>query len=647
MTYSLIVLTKSSHWEKLCTIPFDNSVSLKIVSLVPGVPNDQATLRYLKNKYECSAEYTSFEELAQICGHKDVSQLTAEIVKKSLDKRLYQSNGMDELFYVYGEVLSNMVALNLQPVVSGLTCLDYLISREKPSKVILFGNVKNKFSIPERLDVGFLYNNEATFIPVILRLLKLKECVAKVVRTNSDMIVSLKHQIRHYLIFYYKLIITLLRVAVDSKSSSHVINKNNSVDIAVIVRAESEYWTVKPLLQYIEKNEQYSCLVIQDDLIKNPSSKQTLKKDGRRYLSVHSQRKFIDAFLSFVRSQRKVSCFKKYFLLSRKIINQEMNDVGSVLLHSDLIPQYFLPAFYSLPELENFSDEIKYLHKKYRFKACITMDMVDQWCAIIGHIGNDLNFKSYIIQNAVMGDMIHPKPISTDYMFVAGEEVKKMLSQSCNVEDKVFSTGLPMYDWMFNQFESTKSSRSVNRDKKVVTIATQPLVGDYEYNYELIESVLFACKDLQNVQVVVKIHPREKVSQYEHYLERLQNTHNRSILLYNNKNILEQISESDVLVARCSTSLQSSILMGTFSVAYLNNLPSDEMERIDYLRSGATIKVYDRDGLRSIMHKLLSEDNSSLIEKIRSERKKYIDSYISEFNGKSSERILQVVSTTM
>ena len=101
-------------------------------------------------------------------------------------------------------------------------------------------------------------------------------------------------------------------------------------------------------------------------------------------------------------------------------------------------------------------------------------------------------------------------------------------------------------------------------------------------------------------------------------------------------------NECDVFISRTSTALQSFILLGRLSISYLNAYPVDICERIDYLKSDATIKCESKKELRKIVNETF-KNYSDLLERFEMSRNEYINNCIGRFVGKSSERIAKLV----
>lgn len=584
-------------------------------------------LQMLSEDYQVSV--VEFNEIVGLVDQIEASNKATEVVSKI---------ACDGYLGEKVHVLSNMLSLHIHSSVHTLCVIDALLERGQYTSVITFGCWGTGFNFPERTDVKTLYYPEMSKTALINAYVKEKGISVVCIKVRSSLLVRGASLLRRLLLNGYKFCVTLKRRLQTSSTEFNGLNPDSNANVGILIRAQSEYWTVKPLLTQLKKSG-YNPVIIQDDLIKNPSSKKTLDSDSASYIPIHSAIGVYKLISIWV-----VSTFR--FLFGVTKISKTYRSSGAstslerVFLSSDKAPIWIASSLHSLPELSVFEYELKQLINRYSFECLITMDMVDQWSAVVGDIGREYKVKTLIIQNTVLDDIIYPRPIATDYMAVSGEKVQKLLIRSGALDSRILNFGLPIHDDIYHRYIPHVMSESGSFK---VIVATQPFIQSYDYNRNLIEDVFDVLNEYGiEANLIIKPHPRENSSLYVKLVDSLKPSEAVRVSVETSDNILEMAKGCDLFVSRTSTALQSYIMLGRLSIAYLNEYPEDICERLDYLSSDACVKLSDKNQLRSYISNLL-EDYDNTYSNFMHHRQNYINHCIGCFEGNAAESICRFV----
>ena len=630
----LIPVFEHSQFKNLNSFDFSSYSKIVIAILYEGRVDRELISKLQLNS---SVKLTTYEEASSNINQARISKIAVDIVSKIK---------FDD--YYYGHLfntLGNMSSLYIHQAVYKLIMLDKLVETRKFNKVVVFGDRNLSFDFPERVDVKTLYHWESSIIPLVNYYLHIKGIVAENIPIKFKFKLKVEHFIRRLLLNGYKFI-TLLKRKIGllfSRKSTDLINSwlDSSNNVAIIIRAQSEYWTVKPLLNQLKKDG-FNPIIIQDDLIKNPSSKKTLDNDAAEYISIHDDISFFHIIYYWLKYSFNFF-FAKYHIARLAKTDDVDSILAEVFLNRRFYPTWMSSTLHSLPEISLFEKEVKAILKKYNVKFLITMDMVDQWSAVIGNIGRELGVKSLIIQNTVLDDIIYFKPVASDYIAVSGRHSKSLLSRSGVDKSSILDIGLPIFDDIFKH--STMHTGMINEQCNIV-VATQPFVQEFDFNRQLIcDLVDILDKYNKKITLIIKPHPRESSEKYQLLVKTIECS-NVSIVVNNLDNILLLAKDCDIFISRTSTAIQSFILLGRVCISYLDNYPKEICSRLDYLSSDACLKAYNKKELESVFEDIFS-NSGRVYGLFKEDRDAYIKESIGQFDGKSSKRISQFISNNI
>lgn len=530
--------------------------------------------------------------------------------------------------------MKNMFALYLHPFIYKLTVLRYILLEKNITELLMVSKNDFFFDFPERPDVNRMLVLESCFYPLINDLCANLNITVSFSNNKKSTYVFILHRFRSLLLNFYKFTTILFR---KFKTESKFFSSNRpQKKIGIIIRAQSEYWTVKPVLKQFEKYG-FNPVIIQDDLIKNPSSKAVLDSEGVDYVHIHSKISYLKLFTLWLSSSIKFFKAKRY--LKNNVHSEKVeNSIEGLILNENRLSTLLASSFHSLPEISVYEHELMMLQNEYNFDVVITMDMVDQWAASLGYMGKQLNFKTIIIQNTVLDKIYYPIPVLTDYFIANGKFVEELLSLSNPKEGSVVYLGSPLQDGFYSYYKKLKKNDGVTK----ILIATQPFVQNYDYNETLLRELLNVLSFFEGrFELIIKPHPREKVDYYS-VIKSLDCGPDVEILISSQDDILKHAEETSLFLSRTSTAIQSFVLMGIPVVSYLESYPADICSRLDYLESSCTVKCFNQDELKIYINEFLNNYEHVYSEFVKN-RKSYIEEYVGLFDGKASERIVAFI----
>lgn len=645
MNICLIVFSVASlkYFKKLRKKYLDSNIT--VLSITPGV-----NLEVFNDRNTHCIPYESY---ADSVSELKISEDSAKIIKCWVDSidataSLVTVNAKSTINLAAS--LQNMSALYLSSLIRAVYALESHFSKNDYNQVYFFSSAFDLI-LPERNDISFLYYPELIFGPICRDFLKLKHVSFFEVYVFSSRFKRLKNRLRSFLISSYKFSVTLYRCFRDrSRCNKDTLklfsNVSKKARILILIRAVSEWDTVSSLYHYLKGSKDFEPLILQDDLLKRPSGFLSLSKANVPFVPIHCRRPFFRLIKLWFSSFSVLSSYKKKSLHLQsqlKKLNYAchlpiLNQLNLSLIASESVYVSLL----SVMELHNFTEEIDFWLNFTKPKAVITMDMVDQWCAVLYSLNKQNHIKTFILQNTCLDKIVYPLPVCADKMWLHSNAALEIMKESGErYLGKYQVVGSPMYDNLYNQLNSVDRQalrlKYGARDQDfVILIATQAFSQAYPYNKHLLRDVSRALSGIhKNLFVIVKPHPREPKGEYKKLIDCFQ----CRAVVYDNVDITELMFMSDLFISRTSTAIQTALLVGLQSISYLQAYPLDICQRLDYLGAGATRVVDNRDDLSSLLYSIIQDEGGGGAPFL-SLRQAYINSVLGVFDGNSVERIV-------
>ena len=202
--------------------------------------------------------------------------------------------------------------------------------------------------------------------------------------------------------------------------------------------------------------------------------------------------------------------------------------------------------------------------------------------------------------------------------------------------DSVVVTGSSRYD-ILNHADKIYDKNKIfedlglDTDKKMIVWTTQTHGLPLEENVQNISAVYSSINSLEDIQLVIKLHPGED---------------QRAVLYKKNKSIKPVIVDGkvdtyallyacDLMITRHSTTATEAVILNKPVIAL--NL-SGEPDPVEYVKEGVALGVYNEKDLKPAILKLLKDDTD-----LAENREKYIEKYLYKIDGKATERVISLI----
>ncbi len=224
-----------------------------------------------------------------------------------------------------------------------------------------------------------------------------------------------------------------------------------------------------------------------------------------------------------------------------------------------------------------------------------------------------------------------------DKIAVYGDYFKDILiKKSAFKPDSIVPIGQPRYDRFFYirdkyDWDNEKKKLGVESNEKVVLWTTQTFAIPIEENRQNINAVYNAIKSLENVKLIIKLHPNEDQNA-PLYKE---NKTIKPIIIGKDGDTYKLIYICDLMITKTSTTGIEAILINKPLI--ILNL-SGKPDTVNFVSEGVAIGVYNPDDLAKSI-KMLLEDPDYL----HKNREKFIRKYLYRADGKATERLVSIL----
>jgi len=227
----------------------------------------------------------------------------------------------------------------------------------------------------------------------------------------------------------------------------------------------------------------------------------------------------------------------------------------------------------------------------------------------------------------------------SDYFCASGPQSESLKRKFPKDTKHLVVTGQPRFD------KVAKADRIFDKDEicrkfglavsgKILFWATETHALPLKENRENIDAVYHALQSLQNVQLVVKLHPAED---QEAPLYR-QNRSYTPLIVGGSKDLSELLFVCDLMITKSSTAAIEAAIMNK-PIIVLNL--SGEPDIMPYVEKGVALGAYRKgDLLRTIKDAL---HNMKVCEKLAMARDRFVYDYAYVQDGKASERVADLV----
>lgn len=224
-----------------------------------------------------------------------------------------------------------------------------------------------------------------------------------------------------------------------------------------------------------------------------------------------------------------------------------------------------------------------------------------------------------------------------DYTMVWGEYSKDMLTQKSNYnESRVIVIGQPRTDYISEKLQEENLLVSKLRDtkKKIVLFATQPQ-RDENLRRSTAADVIKCCDQLEDVVLVLKIHPVEDVSYYEQIISDSK-VKNKVYIVKNEIDLYQSLNMAN-LVITCFSTVGGEAAILRKPLITVDYLDQDVQE---YAKMNVAVKVTDKKMLFEAMKSILEDPSGA----VQFDHDNFIEQFAYKIDGNVAERFWKAIS---
>lgn len=216
--------------------------------------------------------------------------------------------------------------------------------------------------------------------------------------------------------------------------------------------------------------------------------------------------------------------------------------------------------------------------------------------------------------------------------------------------DRIVITGSPAHDSIFQQVRNQSGSDivknyrqlDIDKDEQIILYTSQPVTIDgcctMREQRRFTENIIRACSCFADYKLVIKLHPRESLSDYR-YLNSHPLKNSFRVVSEKDSDLHDLIYMARAVITQSSSTGMDAILFDRDMIVidYL----SPVQDAMSYIHSGAALGVYKEDELLPALEKVLNDERTR--GELRTNRKKFAADYTCRQAGDSAGRILELI----
>jgi len=339
---------------------------------------------------------------------------------------------------------------------------------------------------------------------------------------------------------------------------------------------------------------------------------------------------------------------KRYDILRKLLIDISTSDsfmdieIDSINL-SKLIKFSFLASHEQFVQSLQYLENIKQIFEKVKPNILTMLNGVDPIDLLATRLSLRFKIPTLFYPHGITSVFYEYDAFEQQNVICSGQKEKEYFISLGTNEKDIHVLGIPLYDRLYQKFSKledlviikNKNIKKFNLDpnKKVILFVTT----HYE-NYireRAFKSVIDSIKNLEECQLIVKLHPMEEIS----YYEKLSNKFNvNDILILKDVDLHEMIIISDIVIGR-STGAQIEALFLEKNVINLSYEITSDMFLMQKFK--AVLTIFDPNELEQVIKKALYDKETS--NSLKASRQKYQEYCVYRFDGMASQRIKDLI----
>jgi UDP-N-acetylglucosamine 2-epimerase len=227
--------------------------------------------------------------------------------------------------------------------------------------------------------------------------------------------------------------------------------------------------------------------------------------------------------------------------------------------------------------------------------------------------------------------------LQADKIAAMGKRIKDIYIASGLERDRIVVTGVAHFDHLFNRDKERDSQVllgcNVALNKRIIVFTTDNIsVSETE---QMLNGVINAVLKIEDIQLVIKVHPREEIAIYQAVAEKY---HDSRIIVVKDVDLYALISNCELLITKYSTTALEA-MMSDKPVVTINL--SGEPDPVPYATEGAAIGVYHYQDIEPAILKALYDEETR--SRLKAGRDEFVRNWAGEPDGKASQRIVMLM----
>jgi hypothetical protein len=230
-----------------------------------------------------------------------------------------------------------------------------------------------------------------------------------------------------------------------------------------------------------------------------------------------------------------------------------------------------------------------------------------------------------------------PIVLTTDLTCVYGSTYQKILIEEGYNQNTIAVSGNPGYDQvtdLMNYYtkEEILDQLNLSTERKTIVFGTQPAF--YETAIHPLRTLIEVVQNHPNYQLIIKVHPREKIKRYQHFIE----GSTIPISIVKDINIFSVIRICDLFLTQYSTTIIDALVFNK-PVAFFNF--NEKLNPLIFLQTNAIIELKNPEMIIELIPKALEDEE--LQKQLETHRKEFLFNQVYHLDGKAATRVVNAV----
>ena len=229
------------------------------------------------------------------------------------------------------------------------------------------------------------------------------------------------------------------------------------------------------------------------------------------------------------------------------------------------------------------------------------------------------------------------KHLHADKIAAMGEVIKNIYIESGVAPERITVTGVAHFDRLFDRNKEQDArvlqTHDIDPNKRTIVFGTDNLA--VSETVKALTGVIKTVLKTKDIQLVVKVHPRES---FEPYQDAVEEYHDPRIHVVKDIDLYALLSRCELVIVNGSTIALEAMMIGKLVVTI--NL-SGKSTPVPYAEEGAALGVYKFEDIEPAIQKVLYNEETRA--SLRAGRDKFVRAWAGEPDGNASLRIVNLM----